>query len=187
MQGFLVRQETTNLKLKQGLIQVYTGNGKGKTTAALGLALRAAGHGLRVVIIQFMKGWPHYGELTSLQHLPNVTLRQFGRPEFVDREHPDPEDVRLAHEALEHAGQVIVSGDYDLVILDEVNVALDYGLICLDGLLSLLDTRPEHVELVLTGRGAHPQIIQRADLVTEMLAIKHPYDARVAGRKGIEY
>lgn len=175
------------MKLKQGLIQVYTGNGKGKTTAALGLALRAVGHGLRVYIIQFMKGWPHYGELVSLQHLPNVTLRQFGRPDFVNRAHPDPEDIRLADEALQQARQVLVSGNYDVVILDEVNVALDYGLIGLDDLLSLLEAKPEHVELVLTGRGAHPQIIQRADLVTEMLAIKHPYDAGTLGRRGIEY
>ena len=175
------------MMLKQGLIQVYTGSGKGKTTAALGLALRAAGHDLQVYIVQFMKGWPHYGELVSVQHLPNVTLRQFGRPEFVNRENPDPEDIRLAHEALEHAGQIVASGDYDLVILDEVNVALDYGLVVLDDLLSLLEAKPEHVELVLTGRGAHPEIVKRADLVTEMLAIKHPYDAGVPGRKGIEY
>jgi len=175
------------MTLKQGLIQVYTGSGKGKTTAALGLALRAAGHDLQVYIVQFMKGWPHYGELVSVQHLPNVILRQFGRPEFVNREHPNPEDIRLAQEALEHAEQIVVSGDYDLVILDEVNVALDYGLIGLDDLLSLLEAKPEHVELVLTGRGARPEIAKRADLVTEMLAIKHPYDAGVPGRKGIEY
>ncbi|MBC8449152.1 MAG: cob(I)yrinic acid a,c-diamide adenosyltransferase [Chloroflexi bacterium] len=175
------------MKLKQGLIQVYTGEGKGKTTAALGLALRAAGHGLRVYIVQFMKGWPHYGELVSVQQLPSVTLRQFGRPDFVNRAHPDPEDVRLAGEALQHAGQIIASGDYDVVILDEVNVALDYGLIGLDDVLTVLDARPEHVELVLTGRGAHLEIIQRANLVTEMLAIKHPYDAGTVGRRGIEY
>ena len=175
------------MTLKQGLIQVYTGSGKGKTTAALGLALRAAGHDLQVYIIQFMKGWPHYGELVSVQRLPNVTLRQFGRPDFVNREHPNPEDIRLAHEALEHAEQIVASGDYDLVILDEVNVALDYGLIGLDDLLALVDAKPEHVELVLTGRGAHPEIVKLADLVTEMLAIKHPYDAGVPGRKGIEY
>ena len=175
------------MKLKRGLIQVYTGSGKGKTTAALGLALRAAGHDLQVYIVQFMKGWPHYGELVSVQHLPNVTLRQFGRPDFVNREHPNPEDIRLAHEALDHARQIVASGDYDLVILDEVNVALDYGLIGLDDLLALLDAKPEHVELVLTGRGAHPEIVKLADLVTEMLAIKHPYDAGVPGRKGIEY
>ncbi len=172
---------------KQGLIQVYTGSGKGKTTAALGLALRAAGHDLQVYIVQFMKGWPHYGELVSVQRLPSVTLRQFGRPDFVNREHPNPEDIRLAHEALEHAEQIVASDDYDLVILDEVNVALDYGLIGLDDLLSLLEAKPEHVELVLTGRGAHPEIVKLADLVTEMLAIKHPYDAGVPGRKGIEY
>jgi len=175
------------MKLKQGLIQVYTGDGKGKTTAALGLALRAAGHGLQVYIIQFMKGWPNYGELVSVQHLPNVTLRQFGRPEFVNRENPDPEDIRMAWEALEHARQVIASGDYDVVILDEVNVAVDYDLIRLDDVLALMEDKPEHVELVLTGRGAHTELVKRADLVTEMLAIKHPYNAGVMGRKGIEY
>lgn len=175
------------MTLKQGLIQVYTGSGKGKTTAALGLALRAAGHDLQVYIVQFMKGWPHYGELVSVQHLPNVTLRQFGRADFVDRDNPDPQDIRLVHEALAHARQIVASGDYDLVILDEVNVALDYGLVGLDDLLSLLEAKPEHVELVLTGRGAHPEIVKRADLVTEMLAIKHPYEEGVKGRKGIEY
>ncbi|MDH7485202.1 MAG: cob(I)yrinic acid a,c-diamide adenosyltransferase [Anaerolineae bacterium] len=175
------------MKLKQGLIQVYTGDGKGKTTAALGLALRAAGHGLRVYIIQFMKGWPHYGELTSLQHLPNITLRQFGRPEFVDRDNPDPEDIRMAQEALEHARQIVASGDYDVVILDEVNVAVDYDLIRLDDVLALMEGKPEHVELVLTGRSAHTELFKRADLVTEMLAIKHPYNSGVMGRKGIEY
>ena len=102
--------------LEKGLIQVYTGLGKGKTTAALGLALRAAGQDMKVYIIQFMKGWPHYGELISVEKLPNITLRQFGRPDFVNKDNPDPEDVEQAHQALDHAHQILTSGDYDVVL-----------------------------------------------------------------------
>ena len=175
------------MPLERGLIQVYTGLGKGKTTAALGLALRAAGQGLKVYIVQFMKGWPNYGELVSLEKLPNITLRQFGRPEFIDKDNPDPEDIRQAHQALDHARQVILGGQHDIVILDEISVALDFELIGLAEVLGLLDVKPENVELVLTGRYAHPEVVKRADLVTEMLDIKHPYSERVKGRKGIEY
>lgn len=175
------------MPLEKGLIQVYTGKGKGKTTAALGLALRAAGHGLKVYIVQFMKGWPRYGELVSVESLPNVTIKQFGRPEFVDRDNPDPEDSRLAQEALEHARQAMLSGRYDILILDEINVALDFGLIELSDVLSLLEEKPEDVELVLTGRNAPLEIVKRADLVTEMLDIKHPYYGGVKGRRGIEF
>lgn len=175
------------MRLERGLIEVYTGNGKGKTTAALGLALRAAGHGLRVCIIQFMKGWPHYGELQALANHPYITLVQFGRPSFVNREHPDPEDIRLAQEAYEHSLDLLTNGQYDVMILDEINVALDYGLISLEQVLTLLDAKPSHVELVLTGRNAHPQVVERADLVTEMRELKHPYQAGIVGRKGIEY
>lgn len=175
------------MPLERGLIQVYTGLGKGKTTAALGLALRAAGQGLKVYIIQFMKGWPDYGELVSVEKLPNITLRQFGRPEFVDKDSPDPEDVRQAHEALAHARQIITGGEHDIVVLDEINVALDFGLISLAEVLGLLDAKPEQVELVLTGRYAQAEVVKRADLVTEMLNIKHPYAEGVQGRRGIEY
>jgi cob(I)alamin adenosyltransferase len=175
------------MPLEKGLIQVYTGPGKGKTTAALGLALRAAGQDMKVCIIQFLKGWPHYGELTSVEKLPNITLRQFGRPDFVNKDNPDPEDVGQAHQALDHARQTLASGNYDVVILDEINVALDYNLIELGEVLALVEGKPEKVELVLTGRGAHPEIVRRADLVTEMLDIKHPFDEGVRGRRGIEY
>lgn len=175
------------MPLKRGLIQVYTGNGKGKTTAALGLALRASGHGLRVTIIQFMKGWPDYGELKGVKFLPTVTLRQFGRAEFVDKANPDPADIRMAHDALRCAAEVIASAECDILILDELNVALDFGLIALEEVLPLLDAKPPAMELVLTGRNAHPEIIRRADLVTEMLDIKHPYAEGVAARRGIEY
>lgn len=175
------------MPLDRGLVQVYTGEGKGKTTAALGLALRAVGQGLRVYIVQFMKGWPDYGELNALKFLPGVTLVQFGRAEFVNREHPDPKDIQEAQAALAHASEVVLAGQHDIVILDEINVALDFGLIPLSGVLALLDAKPVHVELVLTGRNAPPELLDRADLVTEMRSLKHPYDKGIAGRKGIEY
>jgi cob(I)alamin adenosyltransferase len=175
------------MPLERGLIEVYTGSGKGKTTAALGLALRASGHGLKVCIVQFMKGWPDYGELEGVKHLPTVTLRQFGRAEFVDRDNPDPDDVRMAHDALRHAGEAMESGEYDILVLDEINVALDFGLIALEEVLRLLDAKPPTLELVLTGRNAHAEIIRRADLVAEMLNIKHPFSEGVEARKGIEY
>ncbi len=169
------------------MIQVYTGDGKGKTTAALGLAMRAAGQGLKVYIVQFMKGWPHYGELNTVAQHANITLKQFGRPDFVDRENPAPVDVRMAQEALDHAREIVMGGEYDLVILDEVNVALEWKLIELQDVTSLLDEKPEGVELVLTGRHAHAEVIARADLVTEMREIKHPYQKGVASRRGIDY
>ncbi len=172
---------------RTGLIQVYTGEGKGKTTAALGQAMRAAGQGLKVYIVQFMKGWPHYGELTTVGQHPSVTIEQFGRPDYVDKNNPDPEDFRLAKAALERGREVLTSGKYDLVILDEVNVALEWNLIQLDDLLSLLDQKPEDVELILTGRYAHAEVIARADLVTEMREIKHPYHQGIVSRRGIEY
>ncbi|MBU0495925.1 MAG: cob(I)yrinic acid a,c-diamide adenosyltransferase [Chloroflexi bacterium] len=170
-----------------GLVQVYTGEGKGKTTAALGQALRAAGQGVHVYIIQFMKGWSHYGELTALTHQPHITLRQFGRASFVDPHDPDPIDVQMAQEALDHARQVVQAGAHGLVILDEVNVALDWGLIPLDPVLDLIAQRPRHVELVLTGRGAPPQLVEVANLVTEMRMIKHPYQQGITSRRGIDY
>jgi cob(I)alamin adenosyltransferase len=120
------------------------------------------------------------------QH-PNITLRQFGRPDFVDKENPDPMDVRMAQEALDHAREIVVRGEHELVILDEVNVALAWKLIDLQDLLSLLGEKPEEVELVLTGRHAHPEVIAHADLVTEMREIKHPYQKGVTSRRGIDY
>ena len=172
---------------EQGLIQVYTGDGKGKTTAALGLALRAAGHGLRVEIVQFMKGWPGYGELKGVEGLPTVTIHPFGRDGWIHPERPEPEDYERAAEALAHARQVMAGERADIVVLDEINVALDYGLLDLEAVLALLDDKPLSVDLVLTGRNAHPEVIRRADLVTEMREVKHPYDRGVAGRQGIEF
>lgn len=172
---------------RRGTLQVYTGDGKGKTTAALGLALRAVGHGLSVYVIQFMKGSPNYGELTSAARLSDFTIEQHGRDEFVDREHPAQVDVDMAQRGFEKAREIVTRGEHDIVVLDEVNVALDFGLVSLKQVLDLIDSRPTHVELILTGRAAHPEVMKRADLVSEVLNIKHHYDAGVEAREGIEF
>lgn len=175
------------MPLAQGKVQVYTGNGKGKTTAALGLAFRACGRGLRVLMIQFMKGGGPYGEHAASERLaPLLTIIPSGRPGWVRRPDPDPEDVRLAQEAFALGRTALISGDYDLVILDELNGAISFGLVPLDEVLDLIRTRPPAVELVLTGRDAHEEIIAAADLVTEMREIKHYYHAGVPSREGIE-
>lgn len=174
-------------KPRHGLVQVYTGNGKGKTTAALGLAFRASGHGLKTYIIQFMKGEIYYGELGTAEKLSDtITLKQMGRPDFVDKINTAQIDIDMAEEALKFSKDLIMSGDYDLVILDEINVALDFGLIKLDDVIEIVEKKPPEVELVLTGRYAPKEIIERADLVTEMVEIKHPYNAGVEARIGIE-
>lgn len=175
------------MKLSQGQIQVYTGNGKGKTTAALGLALRAAGRELMVCMIQFMKGGGPYGEHLAAPRLaPYLTIIQTGREGWVNRENPDPEDKRLAGEALELAERTLAGGHYDLVILDEINSAVSFGLLSADQVLALIEKKPPAVELVLTGRNADERIIAAADLVTEMREIKHYYRAGVPSRIGIE-
>ncbi len=172
--------------MKQGLIQVYTGNGKGKTTASLGLALRACGHGYKVGMIQFMKKDESYGEVQAAKFLPGFSLFQFGRNVFVKR-NPDKIDIELAKEGLMFAREVMQKKEYDILILDEINVALDYGLLDEGEVLEFLDEKPSEVELILTGRYAKDSIIKRADLVTEMKEIKHPYEKGITAREGIEF
>jgi cob(I)alamin adenosyltransferase len=141
--------------LSQGMIQVYTGDGKGKTTAALGLACRAVGHGYKVLIIQFIKGNIDYGEMETATRLaPYLTIKQMGRGCRISPKKPDPEDVKVCHEAMLYAQMAIASGEYDVVVLDEINVAVDLGLVQKEDVLKLMDERPSHVELILTGRHA---------------------------------
>ncbi|UCE38574.1 MAG: cob(I)yrinic acid a,c-diamide adenosyltransferase [Thermoplasmata archaeon] len=174
------------MSLEKGYIHVYTGPGKGKTTVALGLGIRAAGAGLKVYMIQFMKG-RRYSELDTTENLTNFTIVQYGRDEFVSKENPEQIDIDLAQQGFVHAQEIVKKGKYDIVILDEINVAIDYNLISLDDVLKLVEEKPEKVELILTGRYAHPELIKMADLVTEMLEIKHPYHNGVIARKGIDY
>lgn len=174
-------------RFARGMIQVYTGNGKGKTTAALGLACRAAGHGYTTYIIQFMKGNIEYGELETVKKLaPYITIKQMGRECFVRREKPDEKDIKLARDAMELAQEVLLGGKYDIVVLDEINVAIEFGLVPQKDVLALMDKRPAQVELILTGRYAAPEVIDRADLVTEMVEIKHYYQHGIQSRAGIE-
>jgi cob(I)alamin adenosyltransferase len=174
------------MKLEKGLVQVYTGNGKGKTSASFGLALRAVGRGLKVYVIQFIKGGFDYGELHVVDKLPGLTLEAFGRGKFVSEKKPDMVDIDLARQALAKA-QEIMKGDVDVLILDEINVAVNLKLIDIKEVLELIRKKPEHMELVLTGRKAPVEIVQAADLVTEMIEIKHPYNSGFKARKGIEY
>lgn len=175
-------------KLDKGLVQVYTGDGKGKTTAALGLGLRAVGHGLKVYVIQFMKKWS-YGEVEGARRLaPDLTIVQFGRKECVTKGDVSDIDVKLAKEALKHAEDVIKSGEYDVVVLDEVNVAVGWGLLSVNDVLKLIKGKPSNVELVLTGRYAPKELLDVADLVTVFKEAKHPYkELGITARKGIEY
>jgi cob(I)alamin adenosyltransferase len=175
------------MKLEKGLVQVYTGNGKGKTSAAFGLALRATGRGLKVCIIQFIKGGFDYGELYVADKLPGLKLKAFGRGKFVSEKKPDKEDVDLAEEALKTAEEAVKSREYDVIVLDEVNVALNLKLIRTERVLQLIKEKPGQTELVLTGRKAPKEIIEAADLVTEMVEVKHPYNKGFKARKGIEY
>jgi len=169
----------------KGYIQVYTGNGKGKTTAALGLALRAAGAGLKVYFAQFIKGMD-YSELHSIKKLSeNITLKQYGRECFIYKE-PDEEDVKEARNGFEEVSKIVLEGKHEIVVLDEINIAIYYKLISVAEVLELIDNKPENVELVLTGRNVDQKIVERADLVTEMKEIKHYYQNGIRARKGIE-
>ncbi|NQU44020.1 cob(I)yrinic acid a,c-diamide adenosyltransferase [bacterium] len=169
----------------KGYVQIYTGDGKGKTTAAIGLALRAAGAGLSVFLAQFLKEGS-YSEIRALERFQDlVTCRQYGSGEWV-RGEPTDREKTVARQGLDEVRRVLAEGRHDLVILDESIIAAWFGLFSTDELIALIESKPSHVELVLTGRRADPRLIERADLVTEMIPIKHYYDAGVKARKGVE-
>jgi cob(I)alamin adenosyltransferase len=179
--------EETLAKYNRGLIMVFTGDGKGKTTAALGQALRALGHGKKVLVIQFMKG-RKYGEvLCAEQCLPNLTFKLCGLDSFVMRGNPAPVDVELAREGFNLGKASIQSGEFDLVILDELNIAIDFGLIPLKDVLDALKAKAQKVDVILTGRYAPKEIVDIADTVSEVKEIKHHYSQGIKERAGIEF
>ena len=173
--------------MKQGLVQVYFGRGKGKTTAALGQGFRATGHGFKVYMIQFMKGNTKYGEVEAIKNNPNFELKQFGTPDLI--EIPREIDLEEGKKALEFAKKVITENQYDVVILDEIGVAIEMNIISVEDVLKIIEMKPNNVELVLTGgQRMHPKIKERADLLTEMRMIKHYYSSQgINARYGIEY
>lgn len=174
-------------RLKKGYVQVYTGNGKGKTTAALGLAIRAAGRGLKTFIVQFMKDMP-YGEVKSLEALSAyIHLERYGNDGFVFRRQPPAEkDIRAARHALDRAREAMLSAEYDIIIVDELCVAIYFALLKTEDALSLVSEKPEPIELIFTGRYCPPELLAKADLVTEMQEVKHYYQKGVPARQGIE-
>lgn len=191
-----------------GLVQVYTGDGKGKTTSSLGLSLRAVGQGYKIYMIQFLKSGDT-GELFSIKkYIPNMTIVQFGKEAITDKQLkmfefdgtgilegaggnynflPDEAEKEPARRALEHAFNIVNSGDYNIVILDEINCAMHKGLIAVEDVLKLIEEKPEYIELILTGRDAPHQILERADLVSEIIMRKHPWEKGINARRGIEY
>ena len=169
----------------KGYVQVYTGDGKGKTTAAIGLAIRALGAGWRVFFAQFLKAGEYSEHKALAQFSDHLTIKTYGRNVFIKGE-PEEEDRRLAQEAYQEIAEIVASGHHRLVILDEANVAVHYGLITVDQILDLIDRRAEGVELLITGRYAHSRLIERADLVTEMRGVKHYFDRGIKDRVGVE-
>lgn len=175
---------------EKGLIIVYTGNGKGKTTAALGLCVRACGYNLKVAIVQFVKGSWQYGELDGIKRLePNVELIRKGKGfvGIIDDKLPREEHEKAAVEALTFVEGLVNSGKYNIIVLDELNVAVSLGLIEIDDVLKILDNKPADLDIIITGRNAHEKLIEKADLVTEMKEIKHPYQKGILAKKGIDY
>jgi len=169
------------------MLEVYTGDGKGKTTAAFGLALRATGHGWSVLVVQFMKGNPEYGEVVAARGVKGLTVVQTGLATFVEKGNPSKEDLSEAARGVALAREALASDKYRLIILDEINVAVDYGLVRLEDALALVDACPQDVELVFTGRGAKRQVLERADLVSEVREVRHPYQKGFVNRVGIDY
>lgn len=174
---------------RRGLIVIHTGPGKGKTTAAMGTALRAVGNGMRVLMLQFLKGSWHYGELDAVAAFgENFVIRQMGRGFVkIGGAETDPEDVRLVEAAWDQARAAIDSGDWDMIVLDEINYAIGYGMLDPARVAEALRNKPEMVHVILTGRNAHPTLIALADTVTEMREVKHAYQKGILAQRGIEY
>jgi len=174
-------------RLKQGLVQCYYGRGKGKTTAALGQGFRASGHGFKVMMIQFLKGDTRYGEIEAIKANPNFEVKQFGTKQLIAV--PGDIDYEEGRKGLEFAREILTSDEYDIVILDEIGVAVQKGIVDVEDVLKLIDIKPEKVELVITGgQKIHPKIKMRADLITEMRMIKHYYSSKgINARYGIEF
>jgi cob(I)alamin adenosyltransferase len=175
--------------VRRGLIIVNTGAGKGKTTAAMGTALRAVGNGMKVLMLQFLKGSWHYGELDAVKAFgDNFIMKQLGRGFVkVGGAETDPEDIRMVEEAWQESREAILSGKWDLVILDEINYAISYGMLDPGKVVETLKQKPEMVHVILTGRNAHAKIVEVADTVTEMRQVKHAYEAGILAQRGIEY
>jgi cob(I)alamin adenosyltransferase len=174
---------------KRGLILINTGPGKGKTTAALGTAFRAAGNGMRVLILQFLKGSWHYGELDAAATMgEDFVIKQMGRGFVkVGGAETDPEDLRMVEEAWSEAAAAILSGDWDLIVLDEINYAIGYKMLDPEKVAEVLRQKPEMVHVILTGRNAHPVLVELADTVTEMREVKHAYEKGILAQRGIEF
>ncbi len=179
---------------RHGLILINTGPGKGKTTAALGTAFRAAGNGMRVLVLQFLKGSWHYGELDAAEALAGAlgegsfAIRQMGRGFVkVGGAETDPEDLRMVEEAWDEAGAAILSGDYDLIVLDEINYAIGYKMLDPEKVADVLRRKPTMLHVILTGRNAHPVLVELADTVTEMREVKHAYSKGILAQRGIEF
>jgi cob(I)alamin adenosyltransferase len=181
------RDSLSSVRSKKGLVQVFTGEGRGKTSAALGSVVRAAGHGFKVFIAVFMKGDYPYSEWIGLSRFPEVTVKRFGPPGFTNRDAVKPEEKEQAQQALAAAREAVFSGKYEMVVMDEVNVASAWKLISVEDVVNLIKEKPENIDMILTGRYADSRITAAADLVTECTKIKHPYDRGVKSRAGIDF
>lgn len=183
----MLHKESPDRKEKKGLVMIITGKGKGKTTSACGQALRAVGQGYRVIIIQFMKG-RDYGEALAIkQYIPEIKILQYGLENLVSRQKPDPGEAEIAMQGWQKAKEAINSGNYDMVVLDEINVAVKFGLIPEEEVVNVITTKLPELDIILTGRYASDRLIQLADMVSEVMEIKHHYNEGIKARAGIEY
>ena len=170
-----------------GLVHIYTGDGKGKTTAAIGLAVRAVGRGWRTAVIHFLKAQTTGEDIAAARLQPQLSAMSFGCDTMVDPSSPAPEDIAAAEDGLQHSQSIISDGEHDLVILDEICLAVAWNLLKLDDVIAMIETRPPGVEIVLTGREADRRLIELADYVTDMRCVKHPFDKGIEAREGIEH